>query len=351
MGGGLIINHKSKRVTVYDIAKMAGVSVSSVSKALKADNYKVSKETRDKISTAAQTLNYDKLPLERIGRGKKQSEPIIVIVPNITNPYYASLITGLEYALKQEGMSMILYNTGSSQEAEKQYVYSLANSHYQGVIIVSICEEHGHIEKLLGNGVRVVAIEQHVELDCNRVGFHYFRGGEMAVEYLASKGKERIAFISSPLVRASRNQVYQGYLSGLKKSGLIFQKEYVKIGKGGVPEVDELFDYANGVRQMEKLLQMDQLPDAVFCINDVMAIGVLNALKIHGYQVPQDIGVMGFDNICFSGMLTPGLTTIEQPTYEIGTMAAEILIGGFHDKNRNNITVSLEPKLIVRESV
>lgn len=171
--------------------------------------YKVSEKTRALVFDTAIRMGYEKL--DTIPQQEAQTNNVAVIIPNILNPYYASLVTGLESALQSGDMTMMLYNTRNNKELEKKYAAQLLDGNYSGVIIVSICDQFDHIKRLIENGVKVVAFEQQVDLDCNKVGFDYSKGGFMATEYLIRKGKGTVGFITAPITRSSRKQVFDGY--------------------------------------------------------------------------------------------------------------------------------------------
>lgn len=344
------LNKKSGNVTIYDVAKEANVSVSTVSKILNNSEHKFKEETKAMVFETAEKLGYERLD-SIISNDKKGSNKIAAIIPDIINPYYASLANGLENALRASGMEMIFHNSHNSRELEISIANQLIKSDCSGAIIISICESYNHIKELIDAGIKVVAFEQYVDLDCNKVGFNYSKGGFMATEFLIKNGYSKIGFISSPLSRKSRLQVFDGYKKALAKNDVEFNENLVKLAASEDRNADIMYDYENGIEQVDMMIKEKQLPEAIFCINDMTAIGVIRKLQDEGYNVPNDISVIGFDNINFSYVIRPELTTIEQSTYELGAMAAEILIGSINDSNRGNISIVLEPKLIVRESV
>lgn len=344
------MNRKSGKVTVYDISREAGVSVATVSKVLSKADYKISEETRSLVFSTAEKLGYGKK--NDMWKPKETfANHVAVITPNIMNPYYASLVTGLESALQSGDMTVMLYNTRNSKELEIKYAEQILESNYAGVIVVSICDQFQHISRLIERGVKVVAFEQDIDLACNKVGFNYRKGGFMATEYLISRGNHRIGFVSAPLTRASRKQVFEGYKKALGRYGISYCPEYVRIAENETQSTLQLYEYRNGMNQVQQMMKEQAVPEAIFCINDLTAIGVIHGLQENGYRVPEDVGVIGFDNIYMSAMVTPQLTTIEQSTYELGTVAAEILVGSIHDPNRKPVSIVLEPKLIERKSV
>jgi LacI family transcriptional regulator len=344
------MNKKIKNVTIYDVAREAGVSTSTVSRTLRDEGYPVSSKTREKVYEAVKKLNYD-IEIYEKKQEDRSEKRIAVVVPNIINPYYSTLITGVEYNLHVSGMEMVLYSTGGSKDKEVSVVEDIVESKPLGVIIISICENHDHIQKLIDANISVVACEQSIDLDCNSVTFNFFEGGLMATEYLISKGKKKIAFISSPLDRYSRISLFNGYKKALKRNSIELDKKLIKISKTEKPSGVEMFEFKNGKDQIDALIREKNIPDAIFCINDITAIGVIQRLKECGYDIPGDISVIGFDNIYISSMIYPSLTTIDQSTYELGTMATEILLGSINDSARGNVSTVLEPKLIIRDSV
>ncbi|KUO76459.1 MAG: hypothetical protein APF77_18050 [Clostridia bacterium BRH_c25] len=345
------MNKKHGNVTVYDVAKVAGVSVSTVSKILNSSSYKFTDKTKKQVLDIAKELGYEKQHNTVSGERKVAGNKIAVISPDIINPYYASLVTGLESALQAGGMDMVFYNSRNNRMLEVKIANQLLESDCIGVIIVSICDSYDHIKRLIDTGTKVVAFEQQIDLECNKVGFNYSKGGFMATEFLIQKGYKNIGFISSPMTRPSRKQVYEGYKKALARYNITPNEKYIKIAENEIQSSVEMFDYQNGINLVQEMISQGDLPNAIFCINDITAIGVIKKLQDSGYHVPEDVGVIGFDNISFSYMIAPSLTTIEQSTYELGAMAAEILIGSINDPNRGNIAIVLEPKLIIRESV
>lgn len=341
------MNKKRNKPTIYDIASLAGVSTSTVSRTLRDEGYAVADETRRKVLDAATKLNYTihRPDLET------NSNKVAVIIPNIINPYYATLITGVEHIIQKSGIQMILYNTNGNKENEKKITEEIIDLKVHGVIIVSIADTYEHIQRLIDLNFKVVACEQKIGLECNSVIFNFFEGGLMATDYLIKQGKKKIAFVSSPLDRFSRIELMNGYKKALKRNSIKFDEKLVRIASSEVNSELEMFEFKNGKEMIRKMLEEKVDFDSVFCVNDVTAIGVIQELKYQGIKIPEDIGVIGFDNIYFSNMIYPPLTTIDQSTYELGTLVAEILLGSINDPKRNYLSTVLEPKLIIRESV
>lgn len=343
------MNKKSGRTTIYDVAKAAGVSPSTVSRVFNDyDNASITSATRKNVLAVAKELNY--LRLRRLSPDEREGKRVAVIVPNLMNPYYVPLVSGMEAVINEADMLMVLYNSRNDPDLETRYANQIRSSSFTGAIIASICNDTSHIKRLIDERVKVIALEQQIDLDCSKVYFNYEKGAYMAVTHLIERGRKKIAFISSPLTRPSRRQVYVGYKNALRDHDIPLMPEYVCIAADEEAKPNELYEYGNGIRQVNTLLDAALEIDGIFCINDITAIGAIHALETRQILVPKQISVVGFDNILYSEMVTPQLTTIEQSGYELGTVAANLLIQKIRDNQCENISITLEPKLIVRDS-
>lgn len=341
------MNIKKGQTTIHDIAKHVGVSPATVSRVFSNTSYPIANKTKEKVLSAARQLGYPKTTSTLAAK----CERVIVLIPDLMNPYYTSLIAGLECSLRMSGISMVLVNTGASIDLEKKMISEIDVKSIKGVIISPVSNQVEHIALLIKRGVQVIVLEQAVELECSKVFFNYKKGGELATQYLIDRGLRSIGFISSPLTRFSRREVYDGYLSALQKNGLAVDERLIRIAKNELRQTDDIYEIANGRMQIQQMIDLKNLPDGVFCANDITAIGVLGQLHKENICVPQDISVIGFDNVFYSGCASPPLTTIDQCVYEIGSMAAELLNRNIIDPNRKCVDVTLEPRLVIRDSV
>lgn len=249
------------------------------------------------------------------------------------------------------GMDMVLANSQGKLETEIRLIKEAAQRNNLRLIISPVGESFEHISELMEHGAAVIIIEQHLPIPCTSICFNYIKGGTLATQHLIDRGLRKIAFISSPLIKSSRKEVFEGYLAALKQNGIPAEKSLIKIADHEESYLNDVFEYSNGAKMICELIESGVSPDAVFCSNDITAIGALQQLQRLGFRVPQDISLMGFDNIHFSAMTNPPLTTIDQCTYEVGNMAAEILNGNLQNPHRKNLNITLEPHLIIRESV
>lgn len=340
-----------KHITIYDIAKKANTSTATVSRVLSNSDYPVKKDLREKILKVAKELNY--IP-NMIGRQLKtnNSMTIGVIIPSITNPFYASLVLGIEDIAQSRGYHVLLCNSHRNPELEKKYVKTLFEKQVKGVIVSSISSNQRLLGELIEKGLNLVAFDQTVEgLNSSQIHFDYRKGGFMAVEYLINKGHRKIAFISSPLSRPSRRSTYHGYRDALDQYGVEIKEEWIQIAAREEEDSEKNYEFHNGIEMTKKLLEKQELPTAIFCCNDMTAFGVMNELATQGIRIPDQISVMGFDNIEFAEMVTPPLTTIQQPDYEMGRMACNLLLDTLSRKEKENVNIMLQPKIVERKSV
>jgi len=340
-----------KRVTIHDIAKEAGVSSATVSRVLSNSDYPVSAKLRSKIQNLAEQMQY--IP-NMIGKQLKTDNnmTIGVIIPTISNPFYAAVMLGVEEAARKSGYHVLLCNSLQDGSLEEGYLKTLFEKQVKGVILSSISGNRKLMTHLIKMGLNVIAIDQKLDMpDVLQIEFDYRRGGYMAAQYLLEKGHRKIGYVTAPLDRPSRQHIYHGFFEALHAAGVDKNDSYVQIADEEKEVYDGIYEFENGKVLTRKLLQLDELPSAIFACNDLTAFGVINELAANGLRVPEDISVMGFDNIEFSRMVTPALTTIKQPNYEMGKLACSMLLDKLRKDNNHEMDVMLLPKLIVRDSV
>jgi LacI family transcriptional regulator len=338
-----------KKSTIYDIAKAANTSVATVSRVLSNTDYPVKTELRERVLKEAKRLKY--IP-NLIGRQLKSkiSNDIGVIIPNITNPFYSQLILGVEHIARKNGYNVMLCNSQRNPLNEKSFIESLIQKQVQGIIISSLEKNNNILELLKMSSFKIVVMDQDVDIDCSKIIFNFKRGGFLAAKHLVDLGHKEIAFVSAPLSIHSRVEVYEGFIKYFKSSGLEMNENYVFISEEEKEFSDEIYEFENGKALAKKILSNDTLPTSVFCINDMTAIGVIQELKRNKIRIPEDISVVGFDNIPLSQITIPPLTTIDQSTYKMGVTAAEVLLNKIEEKDGDNVSISFEPSLIVRDS-
>jgi len=341
----------NKKATVHDIAAETGLSVATVSRVLSNSGYPVKEETRRRVMEAAEKLYYTPNIVGRMLK-KSDSKDIGVIIPSISNPFYPELVLGIETEARYKGYNTLLCNSFRNEQTEKEYIESLYQKQVKGIIISSIGKNHSFLSRMQESGVKIVAFDQGVEsFDCCKVGFNFYKGAVMAVEYLIGMGHSNIAFITAPLTRRSRNEVFDGYKKALSSAGLPYKKENVIISDYEEEFEKGMYEFESGKKMAQKFLKIKNRPTAIFAINDMTAMGIIQELAANKISVPDEVSVVGFDNIQFSSVITPPLTTINQPAFETGRQSCRMLMDMLENSSQTSMTVTMEPELIIRNSV
>lgn len=345
------MSKNNKRATIYDIARKVKTSTATVSRVLSHSGYPVSIELKNKILLASKELNYIPNIVGRMLK-KSDSKDIGVIVPTILNPYYTQLVLGIEQEARNKGYNIFLCNSLRDPITEEKYIDSLFQKQVSGIIISSVTENHEYLKKRIKQGLNVVVFDQDiVEIKGSKVGFDYIKGGLIAVEYLIKMGHKNIAFLTTPLNKQSRRETLEGYRLALLKNNIDFIKENIIESESEIESADRSYEFENGKYLAKKFLSLKERPTAIFAINDMTAFGIIQEFLEKGIKVPEDISIIGFDNIEFSTMITPPLTTVNQPSYETGKHACKLLLEKMEDEKFKDISITLQPSLIIRKSV
>jgi LacI family transcriptional regulator len=346
----ILMNMIKRDVTIYDVAKVADTSPSTVSRVLSDSSYRVSPRLKERVEKAAEQLGY--LP-NLIGRQlKKNSNTNIgVVIPSISNPFYPNLLLGVEERARRSGNHIFLCNSYRSPEVEREYLYTLYEKQVKGILISSISSDYRVFQDLQNRGVVFVSFDQKMEgISCSNILFDYEKAGFLAMEYLFQKGHRRIGYISAPLNRYSRIQIMQGVKRAVKVFGLEMGSEYIQIASQECELVEESYEFQNGKSATQRLLSLPERPSAILACNDMTAFGVYHQVNEYRLQIPQDISVIGMDDIPMSSMISPGLTSIHLPNYEMGKLASQLLIDLLNNET-TQVDMMLPPKVVERNSV
>jgi LacI family transcriptional regulator len=328
--------------TIKEVASAAGVSVGTVSNVLN-DYEHVTEVKRKKVLDAVDILGYKPNSIARTLK-TKISKNIGLIVPDISNPFYAELARGAEDALRQYGYNLFLCNNDRNSEKEADYVDALIDKSADGIIIVkpTISETKIHgIGK--NNNLVLLDTDMPVSKDYAIINADDYMSAYKMTEYLYQMKHRKIAYFSGNMDARSDHLRFQGYKSFMEKHGL-FEENLVE--KCGVYSISESYNHArNFLRQKRKI-------NAVFASNDVIALGIIHAANDLGILVPEDISVAGCDDIEMSSYLRPTLTTIRRPKYLFGNTAAKVLIDTLvYGKSIRSLTMTLSAEQITRDSV
>ncbi|KQX25013.1 MULTISPECIES: LacI family DNA-binding transcriptional regulator [unclassified Sphingomonas] len=328
---------------IRDIAKLAGVSVATVSRALTKPEV-VRPATIEKVKRTIAALDYSPNAVASSLR-RQRSDNIIVVVPNIHNPFYSGIVQGIENIAHDNGYKILLGETQDNQDRLDRYTAMIASRGADGLVLLG---------SLLPTVVResinagkespvplVLACERFDGLLSPSVEIDNVAASRLATEHLLGQGHERIGTISGPSANTLSVDRLQGYRAALRKSQIRFDRQLVVEGD---------FSIRSGYQAMLQLLALNPPPSAVVCANDEMAIGAQKAARELGLDMPEDLAVVGFDDIRFAQYAVPPLTTIAQPTIEIGETAMRLMIRVLTASVAPGERVVLPHELIVRES-
>lgn len=324
---------------IKDVAKMANVSVATVSRVIN-NCGNVSDESRESVIRAVRELSYRP---NLLGRNLRRTETnmILVLLPTIANPFFTKIVKGIEDIAKKNGYHIMLCNTESDINREKIYIDLLKNRLADGVIFIAPELSREELSQL-GSVYPVVQCTEYKEgAKVSHVSIDDHAAAYTATKHLISLGHTKIGLISCNNNFVSTKKREEGYRKALSEHEIPFSEKLISYGGYG---------FKSGLRGAMQLLSQQNRPTAIFAISDMMAIGAMKAIKNAGCRVGKDIAVVGFDNVSFSSMIDPMLTTIAQPMNDLGGVAMEILLRQIKGENREPENVVLEHELIIRES-
>jgi LacI family transcriptional regulator len=326
--------------TMKEVAKLAGVSVATVSRVLN-NKPNVSPELRSKVLEAVQELNYQRNRVARSLR-VRTSQIIGLIISDIQNPFFTSVVRGVEDVAYDHGYTLLLCNSDEDPAKERLYIDTMLAERVAGVIVSPVAEVDNYSSVPLRAGVPIVAMDRRMrDLDVDTVVVNNVEGAYRAVSHLIELGNHRIGFIGGPSQTTTGKERQEGYKRALAEHGIKLDQGLIRIGD---------FKQDSGYQRACELLEMDDPPMAIFAANNLMTLGALNAIHEKGLNIPRDIAIVGFDDMAWAPSLNPPLTAVAQPTYELGCTAADLLLQRIADKGREIVEMKLEPILIIRDS-
>ena len=342
-----------KQKTIRDVAELAGVSVATASRVLNDTGYPVKPQLKQKVRDAAQQLNYSPNTVARALR-QNSCRDIGLIVPNISNPFYLQSIHGIEEALHDSRYQIILCNTMHNTLREKDFLKQLYERQVKGVILSSVNELNSDIVRMYANrGMKFVLLDQMLEnVECMSINYDSRAGARIATEYLIRQGHRKIAFGTSPMIRWTRKEMFKGYQDALYAAGISPDPTFVFEHKEDYDQINEGDELNIGRHIADAFIQSDCPATAILCVNDMVAIGCIKNLMCNGIRVPEDVSVIGFDDIPFAAAYLPALTTIHYPAQEIGRLAGIMLMDAMQNNSaKTAFTMNLTPELVIRSTV
>jgi LacI family transcriptional regulator len=332
-------NHASK-VTIIDVAAEANVSYATVSRVINHDVH-VKQETRDRVLQTMVRLGYVANRQARSLAGGR-TNTIGVLIPDLGTGYIGEIIRGIDAELGLSDLDLILYTTHRTASKEANYVTNLATGMVDGLILVLPRSPADFISILTKQNFPFILIDhQGIGPDCPAVGAANWQGGFTATEYLIKLGHQRIGFITGWMDLGCALDRLDGYRSALRTNHIPVAPELVYEGT---------FFQPDGFNGASILLDLPNPPTAIFASNDVMAMGVMDAIRQRGLRVPDDVSVIGFDDIPQASLIRPALTTVRQPLEKMGRVATQMLLELLSKSQKKIGRIELPTELIIRDS-
>ena len=328
-------------VTIKDVAERAGVSKTTVSHVLNKTRF-VAEETRKKVELAAEYLNYEPSSVARSLKVKATKSLGMIITSNM-NPFFAEIVREIEKFSYQGGYNLILCNTENDPHKTKSYMQMLSQKRVDGILVMcSTFNDHLFTTIIKQKTVPLVVMDWGPSVDfIDQIQDNSLQGGMLATQHLISLGHSQIGHIAGPLNKLQSQRRFEGFQQAMTQAGLTVNPKWV---------VESDFECEGGYQAMEKILAQETLPTAIFVGNDIMAMGALSAINEKGLRVPQDISLVGYDNISLSAFFSPALTTVGQPFTKLAKLAIDTLIDRLEHPREHGKTISLEPTLVERAS-
>ena len=334
----------NSKITIHDIARELNIDSSTVSRAL-SNSARVTQKTKDKINAKAQELGYQRNLLASSLRNSK-TNTIGVIVPRISRHFFSSAIAGIEETAYEAGYNVTISQSLEELEREQKIARTFSANRVDGVLISVSMEtkDNDHLKNFKNSGTPLVFFDRHIEIPgSSNVIIDDFQGGFDATEHLILQGCKKIAHFSGPQELEIYKNRFNGYKTALEKYSIPLDKNLIISSK--LMETD-------GIESVKKILSLNISIDGIFSSNDTAAISALQYLKEQGIRIPEDIAIVGFSNEPISSVIEPSLTTIDQPGFEMGKTATDLLLKQIRDNQEliDPETIVLKPILIKRNS-
>ncbi|MGI6777820.1 MAG: LacI family DNA-binding transcriptional regulator [Acetivibrionales bacterium] len=334
---------------IWDVAKLAGVSKTTVSRVIN-KNGPVKEETRIAVEDAMKKLNYTPSYFAQSIRTRK-TKTIAMLVPDYSNVFYNEMYNGVEEVALKHGYMVMVCNTYKSSTMEINYTKELLKRQVDGIIYNTYKKSIKNINYFFSlSETMPVVFMDHVFTQNSKVSYvvtEGFESSKKAVKYLYEKGCRRIAYIRVPPDISVVNHRYEGYKEGILEYGLKFERELVYQCSSDQITLPLMEVGVNGAKYF---MSLQNPPDAIMASIDTMAIGAIKYLKSAGYSVPGDVKVIGYDNIDLCTIIEPALTTIAQPIHSLGSEAAKILISKINGEKNIKDQIVFQPEFIIRDS-
>ena len=326
--------------TMKDIARLAQVSTSTVSHVINGSRF-VSDEIRDKVMRIVVELNYTPSYIARSLK-VKATKTIGLLVTATNNPFFSEVMAGVEQYCQKNQYNLIIATTGGDAKRLQQNLQTLIHKQVDGVLLMCGDSRFQADMELTVSLPLVVMDWWFTELNADKILDNSEHGGYLATKSMVDAGHQKIGIITGNLRKSVAKNRLQGYKKALSEANIVLNPDWI---------VESHFDFEGGIVGAQKLLALSDRPTAIFCCSDTIAIGAYQAIQNQGLRIPQDISIMGYDDIELARYLFPSLSTISQPKAELGKLAVETLLQRIQEPNENYRTLVLEPTCILRESI
>lgn len=327
--------------TSRDVAKRAGVSVATVSRVLN-ESSSVSPDSRRRVLQAIKALDYQPSRAAQQLRARR-GRVLGLIISDIQNPFFTSVVRGIEDLAHEHGYSLVLCNSDENVEKERLYVNVMRAEAAAGVILAAVSEDSPHVRGLIDQRIPVVAIDRQLkDPSIDSVCVDNVAAAYEAVSTLIDMGHRRIGLIAVPMRITTGRDRHAGYLRAFRERRLKVSRDWIRFG-----DTRE----TGGYECAGKLLTLDPPVTALFATNSLMTLGALRRIHDMGLRIPKDISIIGFDDVPWAALLTPALSNVSQPTYDLGCMAVQLLLQRLGDPQRPASHIVLKTRLVMRDSV
>ena len=334
------IGGSMKYITLKMVAERAGVSVNTASRAIN-NKSDINEETKKKVLKIAQELGYVRNATAVALRTRK-TRTIGVVIADNRNPFYAEVLNGMEEAAREKNYHIILANTQRDYKKEEEAINLLLAKRVDGLLITPVQDRDDDIKNLINANIPFVVVGRDFEnIEVDAVYNDEVKGGFLATEYLIKKGHKRIALINGFLHKSPAKGRLEGYKKALNKYRISLDESLISVGDINIED---------GHERTKQMLEKDLNFTAIFVYNDMMAFGAMQAIKKKGLRIPEDIGLVGYDDIPFSSLISPSLTTIRLKKQDLGSESVELLLSRINDRRKKPKKVILDVELIVRET-
>ncbi|MDQ0243544.1 DNA-binding LacI/PurR family transcriptional regulator [Bacillus fengqiuensis] len=326
------------KVTIYDVAEKAGVSIATVSKVIN-NTGRISEKTRKKVQEIMEQLHYEP-SMVASALTSKRTGTIGLLVPDIANPFFAEVARSFEDYAQKLGFGLVICSTDGKDEKARLYLSLLMRKQVDGLIITTYIKDADLLDQLTQRQIPIVLFSVDIPtLSVNAVSVDDYKGGLQATNYLLSLGHKRIGVIAEDLSRSSYR--IQGYKEAMTQAGAKVMESDIICTKATVQ---------NGEAVAQQLLKKKGRPTAIFACNDLLAIGAMQAARKLDIKIPEELSIIGFDNTILAEIANPPLTSVSQPIKEMANQAMTVLVEEIENEQSSKQRVFMLPELVIRNS-